>query len=61
MPIRLHLTDPDFESRFQALIETKRQESSDVETVVREILDRVAQDGDQALFDYTERCDRHQL
>lgn len=59
MPIRLHDRAPDFEARFNALIEAKRDQQADVGADVRAILDRVVAEGDGALIDYTRRFDRH--
>ncbi len=59
MPVRLHDNAHDFEARFNALIETKRDEENDVGTDVRMILARVAASGDRALVEITERFDHH--
>lgn len=61
MPIRLHDTAPDFETRFSALIETRRGEAVDVSDDVRSILNQVKKNGDRAVIDLTERFDRHKL
>lgn len=61
MPLRLHDDAPDFDQRFSALIETKRDEKVDVSADVRAIIERVEKDGDDAVIDYTERFDRHRL
>jgi histidinol dehydrogenase len=61
MPIRLHDDALDFEARFQALIEAKREEEAAVGDDVRAILDRVRLEGDAALIELTERFDRHRL
>ena len=55
---RLNRTDPDFESRFAALLAAKREVAEDVETAVRAIIDDVRRRGDSALIDYTTRFDR---
>ena len=59
MPVRLSSRAPDFESRLDALLATKRETAADVEAAVRSILDDVRFRGDDALRDYTERFDRH--
>ncbi|MGQ7790992.1 histidinol dehydrogenase [Faunimonas sp. B44] len=59
MPVRLSSRAPDFESRLDALLATKRETAADVEAAVRAILDDVRSRGDDALLDYTERFDRH--
>jgi histidinol dehydrogenase len=61
MPLRLHDDKPDFEARFAALIETKRDEKTDVGDDVRAIVAAVERAGDEAVADYTERFDRHRL
>jgi len=61
MPLRLHDDDPDFEARFDALIETKREETVDVGADVRAIIERVRREGDDAVIDLTERFDGHRL
>ena len=61
MPMRLHDDHPEFETRFRALIETKREETSDVTADVRAIIERVDREGDRAVIDLTERFDRHRL
>ena len=58
MPIRLAQSDPDFESRFQALLNDKREMATDVDRAAREIIDNVRQRGDAALIEYTEKYDR---
>ncbi len=59
MAVRLHERDPDFDARFQALIETKREEAVDVAADVRMIIERVEREGDAAVLGLTERFDRH--
>lgn len=61
MPLRLDDRTPDFDQRFEALIETKREETVDVSADVRAILERVEQEGDQAVIELTERFDRHRI
>ncbi|MEZ5930924.1 MAG: histidinol dehydrogenase [Alphaproteobacteria bacterium] len=61
MPIRLDDRDADFDQRFAALIATKREETVDVSADVRDILERVAREGDRAVVELTERFDRHRL
>ena len=61
MPLQLDDSSPDFERRFNALVETKREETVDVGADVRSIIERVASEGDDALIDLTERFDRHRL
>ncbi len=58
MPIRLVQSDPDFEARFQALANDKREMAADVDRSAREIIDNVRRRGDAALIEYTEKFDR---
>ncbi|WP_427025632.1 histidinol dehydrogenase [Aureimonas ureilytica] len=57
MPQRLHLSEPDFETRFRALLAAKREASVDVETAVRAIIDDVRARGDAAVIELTARFD----
>src|ERR1700693_1922453 len=61
MPIRLDASAPDFAARFHAFLATKREGAQDVEAAVREILAAVAQRGDAALIELTQRFDRLDL
>lgn len=61
MAITLDSTAPDFDERFAAFLETKREVSEDVDKVVREIIARVREEGDAALVAYTNRLDRNDL
>jgi histidinol dehydrogenase len=61
LAIRLSQTDPDFETRFRALLAAKREVSEDVDATVRGILADVRSRGDAAVLDYTARFDRLEL
>jgi len=61
MPQFLATTDTDFEDRFKALLEAKREDSPDVDAVVAEIIADVRARGDAALIELTERFDRLSL
>jgi histidinol dehydrogenase len=61
MPIRLSAKDADFGERFAAFLDTKREASADVESIVRAIIADVAERGDRALIDYTKQFDRVDL
>jgi histidinol dehydrogenase len=61
MPLRLDRSDAGFEADFAAFLATKREVSEDVDTVVRDIIARVREEGDTALVDYTKRFDRLDL
>ena len=60
-PIRLDAQSTDFETRFRALLAMKREVSEDVDTVVARILADVADRGDAALVELSERFDRVDL
>ena len=61
MPQFLATTDPDFEARFAALLAQKRESDADVDATVAAILADVAQRGDAAVIELTERLDRLRL
>jgi histidinol dehydrogenase len=58
MPIRLDASAPDFQGRFRAFLDTKREASADVEATVRAIVADVMARGDEALVEYTRKFDR---
>ena len=58
MSIRLDIRAGDFAQRFRAFLDTKREAATDVDAVVRAIVDDVAARGDGALKDYTRKFDR---
>ncbi len=58
MARRLNATDPDFETRFAALLTAKREVAADVEAKARAIVDDVRARGDEAVIEYTEKFDR---
>jgi histidinol dehydrogenase len=61
MPQFLDAADPDFESRFAALLGQKREADADVDAAVAKIIAEVAARGDAALIEMTERWDRLRL
>ena len=61
MAITLNQTDSDFEARFAAFLTTKREVSTDVDLAVRQIIDTVRADGDDALRAYSLKFDRADL
>ena len=61
MPQFLATTDPDFEARFAALLDQKRETDADVDGAVAAILADVAARGDAAVIALTERFDRVRL
>ena len=61
MAIRLDIRSADFAHRFRALLDTKREASSDVATAVLAIVNDVARRGDAAVRDYTLKFDQLDL
>lgn len=61
MPARLDSRDPGFAGDFEALLNSKREASEEVGTVVSTILADVKARGDAAVLDYTNRFDRQSL
>ncbi len=58
MPHLLNTSDADFETRFAALLEMKREDAPDVDAAVAEIIADVRARGDKAVIDLTKRFDR---
>ncbi len=58
MALRLDVTAPDFEARFQAYLDIGRDDAEEVDAVVANIIARVAAEGDAALIRYTAEFDR---
>ena len=54
----LNTSDADFESRFEAVLNAKREDAPDVDAAVASIIEEVRARGDAAVIDYTERFDR---
>lgn len=61
LAVRLDSTSPDFEERFAALLAAKREVSEDVDQAVRDIIDKVRSDGDEALIEFSRKFDRVDL
>jgi histidinol dehydrogenase len=61
MPSILATSAPGFETGFQRLIAARGEAAADVDAVVAAIIGDVAERGDAALFDYTQRFDRLDL
>lgn len=57
MPLRLDAADPEFEARFTGYLDSGREEAAAVDSVVADILARVAKEGDAALLRYTKDFD----
>jgi histidinol dehydrogenase len=58
MPVFLDTSEPDFEPRFAALLDQKREADADVDAAVAAILADVAARGDAAVIELTQRWDR---
>ena len=54
MPVFLTTNDADFEARFTDLLNAKREDSPDVDTIVAGIIDDIRTRGDAALVELTE-------
>ncbi len=61
MPLQLDATSPNFEQEFAGLLTQKREQDTDVNDIVSEIVADVKLRGDQALFELTEKFDRFVL
>lgn len=61
MPQFLSTSDADFETRFQALLNAKREDSPDVDHVVADIIADVRARGDVAVLELTAKFDRLEL
>jgi len=61
MPQFLNAADPDFETRFAAFLDAKREDAPRVDTAVAQILSDVAARGDAAVIELTEKFDRLSL
>ena len=61
MPLRLDVTQADFEQKFRAFLGEKRETEADVVDVVKAILSDVRARGDAALLEYTARFDRFEV
>lgn len=61
MTTKLHFSQPNFDAQFEDLLAQKREASTDVSAIVREILTNVREHGDKAVAEYTEKFDRLDL
>src|SRR5215212_11899312 len=61
MTATLNTSDPGFEEAFRALLAAKRESTADVDAAAACIIDDVAERGDAALVEYTNRFDRVSL
>ncbi len=60
-PKRLDIRRPDFEMRFGALLDEKRETAEDVDASVRQIIATVRSDGDDALIRYSKMFDEFEI
>jgi histidinol dehydrogenase len=58
MAITINTSETTFEAEFARLLGAKREVSEDVDMAVRDIIERVRREGDEALIDYSRRFDR---
>jgi histidinol dehydrogenase len=58
MPQFLDYSQPDFEAAFTALLSAKREESTDVDDTVADIIAQVRETGDAAVISLTQKFDR---
>ena len=58
---RLKISDPDFERKFSAIVDDRRESDDDVENIVREIIADVRARGDAALAAFNAKFDGHEL
>ena len=58
MPFRLDTAAADFEERFSALLQSKREDGADVSAAVAAIIDQVRAEGDAAVIALTNKFDR---
>lgn len=61
MVARLNNQDSEFEQQFQTLLNAKRESAADVNDAVSEIIKNVRINGDNALYELTERFDNQDL
>lgn len=61
MPTRLNASSADFDAQFDSLLSAGREEKTDVDDVVADILADVKARGDAAVIDYTNKFDRLSL
>lgn len=61
MVARLNNQDNEFEQQFQTLLNAKRESAADVNEAVSDIIKNVRSNGDEALYELTERFDKQDL
>ncbi len=61
MPLRLSISDADFEDRFDILVNARRETDEDVSSDVKAIISDVRNRGDDAIQELTRKFDHHDL
>jgi len=61
MPLRLSISDADFEDRFDTLVNARREADEDVSSDVKAIISDVKNRGDRAIQELTRKFDHHNL
>lgn len=61
MPFRLDTSSSDFEDRFTALLQSKREDGADVSDAVAGIIETIHQEGDAGLIALTNRFDQRDV
>lgn len=61
MATRFNFSDSNFQAKFQQMLGAKREQSADVDRVVRDIIADTRERGDVALIEYTAKFDRLDL
>lgn len=61
MAVRLKNSDPDFEAQFKTLLTAKRENATDINDAVTDIITEVRNKGDEALIELTARFDHLDL
>ena len=61
MATRLDSSNAGFEQAFETMLNARREQNSDVDATVRDIIADIRKRGDAALIDYTARFDRLRL
>jgi histidinol dehydrogenase len=61
MVARLNNQNTEFEQQFQTLLNAKRESAADVNEAVSDIINNVRSNGDNALYELTERFDKQDL
>ena len=57
MPLRLDMSESDFDARFKAMLGARREVAENVDEQVRVIIDDVRKRGDEALLEFSLKFD----